>query len=50
MPTIEQLKRKSRVKKRSYSKAPALDRSPQKKGVCTKVYTKTPKNMVYNKI
>ena len=43
MPTIEQLKRKSRVKKRSYSKAPALDRSPQKKGVCTKVYTKTPK-------
>jgi len=43
MPTIEQLKRSSRVKKRSYSKAPGLEKNPQRKGVCTKVYTKTPK-------
>ena len=43
MPTIEQLKRRPRVKKRSYSKAPGLEKNPQKKGVCTKVYTKTPK-------
>ena len=43
MPTIEQLKRNSRVKKRSYSKAPGLNKNPQRKGVCTKVYTKTPK-------
>ena len=31
------------MSKRSYSKAPALNKNPQKKGVCTKVYTKTPK-------
>lgn len=43
MPTKEQLKRNSRVKKQLYVKAPALQGSPQKKGVCVKVYTKTPK-------
>tara|TARA_B100000795_G_C22641580_1_gene376692 strand:+ start:313 stop:762 length:450 start_codon:yes stop_codon:yes gene_type:complete len=43
MPTVEQLKRNSRVKKRSYSKSPGLEKSPQRKGVCIKVYTKTPK-------
>jgi len=43
MPTINQLVRKGRrdqVKKR---KAPALEASPQKRGVCTRVYTTTPK-------
>jgi len=43
MPTTEQLKRSPRIKKRTYSKAPGLSKNPQKKGVCTKVYTKTPK-------
>ena len=43
MPTIEQLKRSPRTKKRVYSKTPGLNKNPQKKGVCTKVYTKTPK-------
>ena len=43
MPTINQLVRKvlSNVKKRN--KVPALDKSPQKRGVCTRVYTTTPK-------
>ena len=43
MPTINQLVRKGRnlVKKRN--KVPALDQSPQKRGVCTRVYTTTPK-------
>ena len=43
MPTINQLVRKGRVKILSKSKAPALDASPQKRGVCTRVYTTTPK-------
>ena len=43
MPTINQLIKKSRVKPKYRSKVPALDRSPQKRGVCTKVYTTTPK-------
>ena len=43
MPTKEQLKRNSRIKKQLYTKTPALQGSPQKKGVCVKVYTKTPK-------
>ena len=43
MPTINQLIKKSRVKARYRSKVPALERSPQKRGVCTKVYTTTPK-------
>ncbi|MCB0311359.1 MAG: 30S ribosomal protein S12 [Bdellovibrionales bacterium] len=43
MPTINQLVRKSRVNKRAKSKCPALNRCPQKRGVCTRVYTQTPK-------
>jgi len=43
MPTINQLIKKARVKIKVRSKVPALDRSPQKRGVCTKVYTTTPK-------
>ena len=43
MPTISQLVRKGREKIRHKNKAPALVRSPQKLGVCTRVYTTTPK-------
>ena len=43
MPTVNQLVRKSRVSDVIKSKSPALKRSPQKRGVCTKVYTTTPK-------
>lgn len=43
MPTINQLVRKSRKKITYKSKAPAMDKSPQKRGVCTRVYTTTPK-------
>ena len=43
MPTINQLIRKPRVAKRQKSKVPALAGSPQKRGVCTRVYTTTPK-------
>ncbi|MCJ7802860.1 MAG: 30S ribosomal protein S12 [Candidatus Marinimicrobia bacterium] len=43
MPTINQLVRKGRVRIISKSKAPALDACPQKRGVCTRVYTTTPK-------
>ena len=43
MPTINQLIRKSRTKTRTRNKSPALDKSPKKRGVCTKVYTTTPK-------
>ncbi len=43
MPTINQLVRKSRQSPSSKSKVPALDASPQKRGVCTRVYTTTPK-------
>ena len=43
MPTISQLVRKGRVAPVSKSKVPALKRSPQKRGVCTRVYTTTPK-------
>jgi small subunit ribosomal protein S12 len=43
MPTVNQLVRKSRVSSVIKSKSPALKRSPQKRGVCTKVYTTTPK-------
>ena len=44
MPTISQLVRKGRKKVISRNKVPALKSSPQKKGVCTRVYTTTPKN------
>lgn len=43
MPTVNQLVRKPRVSARIKSKSPALKNSPQKRGVCTKVYTTTPK-------
>ena len=43
MPTINQLIKRSRVKPKMRSKVPALEQSPQKRGVCTKVYTTTPK-------
>ncbi len=43
MPTINQLVRKGRVKILSKNKAPALEGCPQKRGVCTRVYTTTPK-------
>ncbi len=43
MPTINQLIRKGRKKIISKSKAPAMDSCPQKRGVCTRVYTSTPK-------
>lgn len=43
MPTIQQLVRKGRVKIQDKSKAPALDACPQRRGVCVRVYTTTPK-------
>lgn len=43
MPTINQLVRKGRKSMQEKSKAPALKNCPQKRGVCTRVYTSTPK-------
>jgi len=43
MPTINQLIRNPRVALTVKSKSPALENSPQKRGVCTRVYTTTPK-------
>ena len=43
MATINQLVRKPRVKKVVKSNVPALEACPQKRGVCTRVYTTTPK-------
>lgn len=43
MPTINQLIRQGRKKVLKKNKAPALGQSPQKRGVCTRVYTTTPK-------
>lgn len=43
MPTINQLVRKSRKKSIKKTDAPALKSCPQKRGVCTRVYTTTPK-------
>ena len=43
MPTINQLVRKSRTSSRVKSKSPALQNCPQKRGVCLRVYTTTPK-------
>ena len=43
MPTINQLVRKGRMSLTKKSTAPALQESPQKRGVCTRVYTATPK-------
>lgn len=43
MPTISQLVRKGRYKAPNKSKSAALDSCPQRRGVCTRVYTTTPK-------
>ncbi|MEO0896083.1 MAG: 30S ribosomal protein S12 [Bacteroidota bacterium] len=43
MPTIQQLVRKGRTDKVWKSKSPALQRNPQRRGVCLRVYTTTPK-------
>ena len=43
MPTISQLIRKGRTAKHKKTKSPALQSCPQKRGVCVRVYTTTPK-------
>ena len=43
MPTVNQLVRKGRKARKYKSKSPALDSCPQKRGVCTRVFTTTPK-------
>lgn len=43
MPTVNQLVRKGRQAKKYKSKSPALEKCPQKRGVCTRVFTTTPK-------
>jgi small subunit ribosomal protein S12 len=43
MPTIQQLVREGRERPRGKTKSPALKGSPQRRGVCTRVYTTTPK-------
>ena len=43
MPTTNQLVKRGRLKQRRKTAAPALQSSPQKRGVCTRVYTQTPK-------
>ena len=43
MPTINQFTKKPSIKAKFRNKVPALEHSPQKKGVCIKVYTTTPK-------
>ncbi|MEA5593933.1 30S ribosomal protein S12 [Rivularia sp. UHCC 0363] len=43
MPTIQQLIRNERYKARQKTKSPALKQCPQRRGVCTRVYTTTPK-------
>jgi small subunit ribosomal protein S12 len=43
MPTIQQLVRRGRASKTPKTKSPDLDRSPQRRGVCTRVCTLTPK-------
>ena len=43
MPTVSQLIRKGRKKSKNKSSTPALQGCPQKRGVCVRVYTQTPK-------
>ena len=43
MPTINQLVRKGRDPQKAKNKVPAMEANPQKRGVCTRVYTTTPK-------
>jgi hypothetical protein len=52
MPTIQQLVRSARQKMTNKTKAPALKSCPQRRGVCTRVYTQTPKNQtqLYEKL
>ena len=52
MPTINQLVRKGRTPKVKKTKAPALNGSPMRRGVCTRVYTTTPKkpNSAHRKV
>lgn len=45
MATINQLVRKPRARKLEKSNVPALEACPQKRGVCTRVYTTTPKSL-----
>jgi small subunit ribosomal protein S12 len=48
MPTINQLIRKGREPQKAKSKVPAMEQNPQKRGVCTRVYTTTPKVRLTN--
>ena len=43
MPTINQLCKKKRIKKKKIKKTPALESCPQKKGICIKIFLRTPK-------
>lgn len=43
MPTLQQLVRKKRLKQKRKNKAPAMTKCPQRRGVCIRVYTQTPK-------
>ncbi len=43
MPTIQQIIRLNRINYRRKNKTPALKKSPQRRGICTRVYTTTPK-------
>ena len=43
MPTVNQLVRKPRVRQVQHNNVPALEACPQRRGVCTRVYTATPK-------
>nr|YP_635939.1 ribosomal protein S12 [Helicosporidium sp. ex Simulium jonesi]Q6RH26.1 RecName: Full=Small ribosomal subunit protein uS12c; AltName: Full=Plastid 30S ribosomal protein S12 [Helicosporidium sp. ex Simulium jonesi]AAS21038.1 rps12 [Helicosporidium sp. ex Simulium jonesi]ABD33987.1 ribosomal protein S12 [Helicosporidium sp. ex Simulium jonesi] len=43
MPTLQQLVRKGRIQKHTKTKTPALNNSPQKRGICIRSYTITPK-------
>ena len=43
MPTISQLVRRARKAQKTKTKSPAMESNPQKRGVCTRVYTRTPK-------
>ncbi len=43
MPTIHQLVKKGRTRQKAKTKSPALHGAPQKRGVCVRVYTQTPK-------
>ena len=46
MPTIQQLVRSRRIQIKKKTKCPALVNGPQRRGVCTRVYTTTPKNRI----